>query len=482
VPQETSPLFGGLLLAYLLTLLVVGAWKARSLRGIDDFHLAGRSLGTTVLAGTLIATWIGTGSIFGNAEEAYRIGIATWLLPLAGASGVFVLWRLAARLRSRPHVTIQDLLEERFGPATRIMGTLALVAGYVVIVSYQYRAGATVLRYAAPGLSETAAIITVAAIVILYTAMAGMVSVARTDLVNGVLMAFGVMAVLGVQLVRLGGPSGVLDALPETHLDALGPYQPLKIASILLPSFLLVLGDANLYQRFFSAKSPQVAKRGALWMLVGVLLLEYAILAIALCGRARVESGELSSPEHPAHIIVHLAFTDPWLPTWLGALLLATVVAVVISTADSYLLSPASSLVRDVWERFGNAKESKLSSLFLGRTAVCALGLIALALSFTSDSFFDLALFAYTLYGATITPALMAALFWPKVTPRGAFAGMLSGLSTALLWKFGLQEWLLGAFHDGDSLHAAISSMDAVIPAVIASFAAMAISTKTRGE
>jgi Na+/proline symporter len=110
------------------------------------------------------------------------------------------------------------------------------------------------------------------------------------------------------------------------------------------------------------------------------------------------------------------------------------------------------------------------------------LGLIALALSFTSDSFFDLALFAYTLYGATITPALMAALFWPKVTPRGAFAGMLSGLSTALLWKFGLQEWLLGAFHDGDSLHAAISSMDAVIPAVIASFAAMAISTKTRGE
>jgi hypothetical protein len=59
---------------------------------------------------------------------------------------------------------------------------------------------------------------------------------------------------------------------------------------------------------------------------------------------------------------------------------------------------------------------------------------------------------------------------------------MLSGLSTALLWKFGLQEWLLGAFHDGDSLHAAISSMDAVIPAVIASFAAMAISTKTRGE
>ena len=79
MPEAASPLFGALLLAYLVTLLAVGAWKARGLRDIDDFHLAGRSLGTTVLAGTLIATWIGTGSIFGNAEEAYEVGLATWV-------------------------------------------------------------------------------------------------------------------------------------------------------------------------------------------------------------------------------------------------------------------------------------------------------------------------------------------------------------------------------------------------------------------
>ena len=88
MPQDPSPLFGGFLLGYLLALLLVGAWKALSLRDRDDFHLAGRSLGTTVLAGTLIATWIGTGSIFGNAEEAYRVGLSTWILPLAGAAGI----------------------------------------------------------------------------------------------------------------------------------------------------------------------------------------------------------------------------------------------------------------------------------------------------------------------------------------------------------------------------------------------------------
>jgi Na+/proline symporter len=138
--------------------------------------------------------------------------------------------------------------------------------------------------------------------------------------------------------------------------------------------------------------------------------------------------------------------------------------------------------VRDVWERFGSKSDSELSPLLLGRLAVCGLGLIALCLSFASDSFFDLALFAYTLYGATITPALMAALFWPKVTPRGAFAGMLSGLLTAISWRLGVQSSLMAAFPDDSSIHAALSSMDAVIPAVLASCIVMGISTKTRGE
>jgi SSS family transporter len=467
------PLFPTLLIAYLAILLLVGAWKARTLRDRDDFHLAGRSLGATVLAGTLIATWIGTGSIFGNAEEAYSVGLATWLLPLAGAAGIFVLWRLASRLRSNTHVTVQDLLEERFGPGARIMGTIALIAGYIVIVSYQYRAGAAVLRYAAPELTETTAVCLVAFIVILYTALAGMASVARTDLVNGVLMTFGVLAVLAVQLVHFGGPAGVIEALPAGHQQTSGHYPPIKILSILLPAFLLVLGDANLYQRFFSAKDPGTARRSALWMLGGVLLLEYAILALALCGRARVEAGDISAPAHAAHIVIHLAFADPLLPVWLGALLLATVVAVIVSTADSYLLSPATSLVRDVWERFGPGDAASTHPLLLGRTAVLILGLIALGIAFTSDSFFDLALFAYTLYGATITPALLAALFWPRATARGALLGMLTGLTTALAWRFIIQAALLHGLTPGSSTHDLISSTDAVIPALLAATIAL---------
>ena len=138
------------LLAYLLVLLAVGAWKARSVRTQADFSLAGRGLGSTVLAGTLLATWIGTGSVFGNAQKGYEDGLAAFILPLSSAVGIAILFLLAARIRRMEHFTIQDILEERFGVTARLLGTLALLGGYLIIVSYQYRAGSAVLEYIWP--------------------------------------------------------------------------------------------------------------------------------------------------------------------------------------------------------------------------------------------------------------------------------------------------------------------------------------------
>src|SRR5690606_30206325 len=108
------------------------------------------------------------------------------------------------------------------------------------------------------------------------------------------------------------------------------------------------------------------------------------------------------------------------------------VVAVVVSTADSYLLSPATAVVRDVYHRFLAPDADERSLVLVGRIVVVALGAVALALAFTSDRFFRVALFAYTLYGAAITPALLGALLWSRATPAGAVSSMVCGLVTAV--------------------------------------------------
>jgi SSS family solute:Na+ symporter len=464
----------GVLVVYLLALVGVGALKARRVRTQEDFTLAGRGLGAAVLTGTLLATWIGTGSVFGNAQKAFEDGLAAWILPLSSAVGILVLFTLAGRLRGMERFTIQDILEDRFGVAARVLGTAVLLAGYLIIVSYQYRAGAAVVERILPGLDHAEAVGLVALFVVAYTALAGMFSVAYTDLANGVLMIGGLGAALALLLARLGGPAEVIAALPEGRAEPFA-YGGARVISYLLPAFLLILGDANLYQRFFSARDARTATRSAAGMFFGVLLLDWLIIAVALCGLALVSRGELSAPQNPAHVIVHLAFEA--LPPALGALLSATVVAVVVSTADSYLLSPASSVVRDVYQRFLRPTSSDREIVLTSRLVVVGLGAVALALAFTSDRFFEVALFAYTLYGAAITPPLLAALFWRGATPAGAVTSMLTGLATASLWEFSLRAVAVDAAR-GAGLEAAadfLARLDAALPAVLVSVLALVL-------
>ncbi len=443
---------------YLLALIAVGAVKAMSIKSQEDFSLAGRGLSTVVLVGTLLATWIGTGSLFGNAQKTYGIGVAAFLLPVGGSLGIVALYFLAQRIRRFGQFTIQDILEARFGVGARILATLALLGAYIVIVSYQYRAGSAVLERVVPDLAgtvfavpETAAgepvptllglplenmkwsVVAVAMFVIAYTALAGMFSVAYTDVANGIMMLIGIGLAIPILLSEAGGWETAVAALGKEQQSYTSYWTPVKILGLSLPPFLLMLGDANMYQRFFSAKSPESARRSAAGMFVGVLVLELAIILVAVLATSLVAQGKLAAPENPGHVIIMAAFDV--LPAFLGAMLVATAVAVVVSTADSYLLSPSTSLVRDVYQRFINPDASPAKLVFLGRFLVLVLGLIALVMAFGSDEFFGLALFAYTIYGCAITPVMLAAFFWKRATKQGAVASIVTGALVALAWE-----------------------------------------------
>ena len=462
----THPLHTTFVVVYLLALVGVGAMKARKIKTQEDFSLAGRGLGFTVLVGTLLATWIGTGSIVGNAQKTYEIGLSAFLIPISGAVGIVALYFLAQRIRSFGKFTIQDILEARFGVVPRVLSTIALLGAYVIIVSYQYRSGAIVLSRLVPDLGADMAVLYVAIFVILYTALAGMFSVAYTDVANGVMMIVGISCALPLLLNDAGGWANVL-ATVETHglsgadagtqAGSLTSYwDTVKLLGILLPAFLLMLGDANMYQRFFSAKDARTARRSAVGMFFGVLFLECAIIAVALISSALVSQGKLSPPDNPGHLIIHAAFDI--MPPFLGAMMIATAVAIIVSTADSYLLSPATSVVRDIYQRFIDPEAPDRRIVIVSRLCVLGLGLIALGLAYTSDKFFEVALFAYTIYGCAITPAMLAAFFWKRATAAGASSSILVGALVALSWEAaaylapggtGWASWMVETFHIG---------------------------------
>jgi SSS family transporter len=466
--------------SYMLVLVGVGVVKSRQVHDQAGFALAGRKLGPWVLVGTLLATWTGTGSIFGNAEQAYQVGLPALILPVSAALGILVLVVMIPGVRRRGRYTLQDILEDRFGPVARVLATLTLVIAYLVIISYQIRAASAVLERVLaeaglvdggdPELMHSASMATVAILIGVYTALAGLMSVAFTDSINGVLMLVGLCLALPLVWSAAGGVEGVLTALPAAGRQVTGHYSGFDIASILLPSFLLVVGDANLHQRFLAAPSTSVARRAA-WMLIpGVLIVDAVIILTAVAGRALLP--ELDSP---GEVILELAMTQ--LPTALGALLVAAILAIIVSTADSFLLSSASSLAHDGYRRFVRPDASGVELLRVSRIMVLALTLVALLMAFQSAEFFSVALFAYTIYGVGITPPLLAALFWRRATPAGAVASMLTATGFAIWWELNdRSSWAVEMLDLPEG-----SSVGAVVPAiVVACVALVGISLVTR--
>jgi Na+/proline symporter len=444
----------------MIILVVVGAIRGRQVTTQEDFAVAGRKLSVFVLFGTMLATWIGTGSIFGNAEKTYQVGISALILPSASIFGVLALAYLAGRVRRLKQITIQDILETRYNATARLLGAVALILAYITILSYQYRAAGAVLQLTLPTLDVDVAIIIAAAFIIIYTALAGMYSVAYTDVVMGITMIIGMLVAMPMFYAKIGGIDGLAAKLPASHMQLIGPIGIVEGLGLLLPPFLLILGDANMYQRFFAARSEGAAVKATIAAFFGIAFMECAIIVSAWLG-----SGLEPNLEIPGRVIA-FASRDH-LPLALGALLLTTIMAIILSTAIAYLLAPSTVLVRDIYHRFINPRASERSIVWLSRLVVVILGIVAYWLSRQSREFLSVALYAYTIYGASITPSLLAAFLWKRTTAAGAVCSILAGTVITIVWK---------AMKLDVSVPKSLgfnTEIDAVIPAILVSLAVL---------
>jgi len=414
-------------------LVGVGAMRSRGVETQEDFSVAGRQLNTFVLFGTMLATWIGTGSVFGNSEKVYQVGIAAMILPIGELIGIALLSFLAAKARRLTVITVQDILETRYNKWARILGVITLVMTATTIVSYQYRAAGAVINLALPSLDFRAAVIIVTVFIIIYTSLAGMFSVAYTDLAMGITMIIGMLIALPFVWGKAGGYSGMTAVLPTDHFAFFGPVGWKEALGLLLPPALLVLGDANMYQRFFSARTAGSARRATVWLLFGVFFMELMIILTAWAGSALEWQG--GNLVRPGRVLAYVA--RDFLPVWLGAVLMTTIMAIIVSTAISYLLVPATAIVRDVYQRFINPEANERRLVWLLRGLVITLGGIAYVISTYSDRFLSVALRAYTIYGTGVTPSLVAALVWKRATAIGSVASIITGVTTTLIWEFG---------------------------------------------
>ena len=226
------------IIAYLVILIGVGAYRSKFVKSQDDFMVAGRKLSAKVLVGTLLATWIGSGSIIAAAGLAFDRGIPALWFSAGVWVALFVQFYVAGRARAFAQYTVPDILEARYNAGARVLGTIVTIIAYTAIVSYQFRAGGMVLNLVT-GISVDQGIIITAVFVIVYTVLAGLISVAYTDVVNGVIMVIGLFITLPFMLSDAGGWQGVVSRLPESHFELLGDMTLFQALGYSLPAMLL---------------------------------------------------------------------------------------------------------------------------------------------------------------------------------------------------------------------------------------------------
>ena len=419
------------ILLYLLVLFVFGLRFVKKLKKKEDFLIAGRSLTAPVLVGTLLATWMGSGDIFSVSDLSYNHGFSSLIGSSGGWLGIIIVYFIAGRVRRFGQFTVPDILEARYNKWARILATFTTIIAYVTIVSYQFRGGGWVLNIITEGrVQEKHAMALVAVFVITYTLLAGMLSVAYLDVLNGILMITAIFISVPFLIHHVGGMDYIVaNVTPRGH-SILGNMTMVQAMGYFVPTLLLALGNGNMYQRFFSAKNENEAKKSVIGWVIGVILLGIALQSLAVIGSSYFKGLEAKEAGKIILLVAHKG-----VPVAVGCALIAAVVAIIISTANSFLLVPATNVVQDIYQRFINPDLPDKKMILLSRAVVVVLGIISFSLISFFPRILDAAYAAYTVYGAGITPALIAVFFWKRATVSGGVLSILGGLSVTIIWE-----------------------------------------------
>ena len=300
-------------------LLAVALYRTTRVKTKADYLVAGRSLPAFVLVLTLLTSWIGAGSLFAGAENAYKNGFAALWQPAGGWLGLLLIYFIAPRARKFAQFTLPDLLEARYNQTARVLGTFAILFAYVGITSYQFKGGGDVLhlifpdtvssrtrhlhhrrlrhRHHRPGRHVLGGL-----------HGCGHRLAGHRHLRHRRALSISPGRRLGRSAFRAA--AAVFRSAWQLPLSSAVLNNPLPwvcaCLEFLVPTMLLMLGNQVMYQKFFSAKSEKDARISVVGWIIGTLLLETLIVAIAVFG-SRALSQRAKSHCHPREIIPYTA-------------------------------------------------------------------------------------------------------------------------------------------------------------------------------
>ncbi len=445
---------------YILLMVGIGFVAWRSINSLDDYILGGRNLGSVVTALSAGASDMSGWLLLGLPGALYLGGVSESWIAIGLIIGAWCNWKyVAAPLRvytERSHnaLTLPDYFTHRFEDRSRLLRILSAVIILVFFAIYSASgivAGARLFE-SVFHVPYAQALWIGAGATILYTLVGGFLAVSWTDTVQATLMIFALILTPVMVVLAVGGvePSKALIAQADpANLDFFKGTTVIGIVSLLAWG-LGYFGQPHILARFMaaeSAKSIRNARRiGMAWMVLCLLgAMAVGFFGIAYFAQHPEQAGPVSANNERVFIELSGLLFNPWI----AGILLSAILAAIMSTLSCQLLVCSSAITEDFYKGFFRKQASQRELVWVGRVAVLAVSVLAIALAANPESkVLGLVSYAWAGFGAAFGPVVLFSLGWKRMTRDGALAGMLTGAVTVLVWKqfawFGLYEMVPG--------------------------------------
>ena len=433
---------------YIVAMIGIGLYAYKATTNFDDYILGGRSLGSVVTALSAGASDMSGWLLMGLPGAIYLSGLSEAWIAIGLIIGAWLNWLLVAgRLRIHTEVqhnalTLPDYFTSRFGDSKKILRIISAVVILIFFAIYCASgmvAGARLFE-SLFGWNYTTALWIGAIATISYVCIGGFLAISWTDTFQAGLMIFALLLAPIMTFIAIGDNAAHVGTIVESvrpHANNL--ISDLSTVAILssLAWGLGYFGQPHILVRFMAADSvksiPAARRIGMTWMILclgGAVAVGYIGIAYFHVNPA-LSSVVTANPE-----TIFMELTKILFNPWVAGVVLAAILAAVMSTLSCQLLVCSSTLTEDIYKAFIRKNASQNELVWVGRLMVIAIAILAIVLALNPHSkVLGLVAYAWAGFGAAFGPLIILSLFWRRMTLNGAIAGMVVGAVTVIVWK-----------------------------------------------
>ena len=439
-----------IIIAFLLINLIVGLYHGRHIKNIAVYALGGRNFSTATLSATIIATWIGGGFFASALSETYKEGLWHVFARFGDVLTLLIVgYLIAPRVWSfLGKLSVAEIMGDLYGKNVRTITSIASIALCIGSVAVQIKLLSALFNHFFH-FSNIYAVLISSSIVIAYSAFGGIKSVTFTDAVQ--FLTFGITLPIVALLIWniFNNPPGLIVDTVKTnplfdYRQIFDYNDPKFYVALMLFLYYTIPGlDPATFHRILMAKNIAQVRKS---FIIAAILCLFIGATACFIGTILLAHNPNLNPDNLVMYVV-----DNYSYSGFKGLILIGIMAMIMSTADSYLNSASVIFSYDFCKTLNiNFPQTEL---FISRIFACFAGIIAVILALSTTGLFKLLLLVGNFYTPVITMPLMLAIFGFRTTPRVALLAITTGIMTVIIWRIYIQP---------------LTDIDSIIPGTIA--------------